>query len=270
MAAIQDPKLRPVYADRLNQRLFADPVGAGRWPEVQIGYGSLPALSAYVVLGRGVTGGTPQPLSADVTIALLNTATSAVIDAARVTAGSTTSAGVLQLTDSVSSTSTTTAATPAAVKSAYDLAGTAQTLAAAALAPADIGVSVQGYNADTAFTDVVQTFTVAQRGAVQGLGTVAAGTLTLDFNAANHFALTLPAGGTVTLANPSNQAAGQSGCVVITQNGATAATVAFGSHWRFEGGAPSVSTVLDSVNLLVYYAESATRITAELKANTTS
>ena len=41
-----------------------------------------------------------------------------------VSAGSTSSAGVLQLTDSISSTSTTTAATPNAVKTAYDLADT--------------------------------------------------------------------------------------------------------------------------------------------------
>ncbi len=40
-------------------------------------------------------------------------------------AGSTTTAGIVQLTDSTSSTSTTTAATPNSVKSAYDLAGTA-------------------------------------------------------------------------------------------------------------------------------------------------
>lgn len=42
-----------------------------------------------------------------------------------VSAGSTSSAGVLQLTDSTSSTSTTTAATPNSVKSAYDLANAA-------------------------------------------------------------------------------------------------------------------------------------------------
>jgi hypothetical protein len=41
-----------------------------------------------------------------------------------VSAGSTSAAGVLQLTDSTSSTSTTTAATPNAIKTAYDFAGT--------------------------------------------------------------------------------------------------------------------------------------------------
>jgi hypothetical protein len=39
-----------------------------------------------------------------------------------ISAGSTTTAGILQLTDSISSTSTTTAATPNAVKNAYDFA----------------------------------------------------------------------------------------------------------------------------------------------------
>lgn len=46
--------------------------------------------------------------------------------------GTTSAKGVVQLTDSTSSTSTTTAATPNSVKSAYDLANTAKTNAAAA------------------------------------------------------------------------------------------------------------------------------------------
>lgn len=46
--------------------------------------------------------------------------------------GSTSAKGVVQLTDSTSSTSTTTAATPNSVKSAYDLANTAKTNAATA------------------------------------------------------------------------------------------------------------------------------------------
>lgn len=57
-------------------------------------------------------------VSSDVTITASGVAT--------VVAGSTSVAGKLQLTDSVASTSTTTAATPAAVKTAYDLANAAQ------------------------------------------------------------------------------------------------------------------------------------------------
>jgi len=117
---------------------------------------------------------------------------------------------------------------------------------------------------------VVQSFTVAQRGTVSALGAVSAGTTTLDLATANNFSLSLPAGGAVTLANPSNQTAGQSGVVTITQNSGTAATVAYGGNWKFQGGAPSVSTTLSSVNVIAYYVESSSRITAQLLTNTVS
>lgn len=51
--------------------------------------------------------------------------------------GTTSAAGIVQLTNSTSSTSTTTAATPSSVKSAYDLANTAKTNAATAQSTAD-------------------------------------------------------------------------------------------------------------------------------------
>ena len=121
-----------------------------------------------------------------------------------------------------------------------------------------------------AATNAVQSFTVAQRGTVSALGAVAAGTTTLDLATANNFSLSLPAGGTVTLANPSNQTAGQSGVVTITQNGTTAALVAYGGNWKFQSGAPSVSTTLSSVNVIAYYVESSSRITAQLLTNTIS
>lgn len=133
---------------------------------------------------------------------------------------------------------------------------------------ADIGVSVQGYDADTAKTDVVQTFTAAQRGTISAVGAVTTGTTTLNFSAANNFSFSLPAGGTVTLATPSNITAGQSGCIVITQNATTAATVAYSTAWKWKGGAPSVSTTLGSVNVIAYFVESASRITAQLLDNT--
>ncbi len=52
--------------------------------------------------------------------------------------GSTSASGIVQLTDSTSSTSTTTAATPNSVKSAYDLANTANTTANGAIAKSTI------------------------------------------------------------------------------------------------------------------------------------
>ena len=52
-------------------------------------------------------------------------ASNAAISGSKIQAASTTNAGAVQLTDSTSSTSTTTAATPNSVKSAYDLANAA-------------------------------------------------------------------------------------------------------------------------------------------------
>lgn len=57
--------------------------------------------------------------------------------------GSTSQTGVLQLTDSVSSTSTTTAATPKSVKQAYDLANGKYTLPSGGIPKTDLGSDVQ-------------------------------------------------------------------------------------------------------------------------------
>ena len=135
----------------------------------------------------------------------------------------------------------------------------------AVLNTSNIGTSVQGYDADTAKTDVVQTFTVAQRGAVSAL--TSAATVTPDFAVSNNFSLTL--GHSITLANPTNLTAGQSGAIVITQGSGTAYTVAYGGYWKFSGGTPTMSTALSSVSTLVYYVESSTRITARLITNVT-
>lgn len=124
-----------------------------------------------------------------------------------------------------------------------------------------IGTNVQAYDADTAKTDVVQTFSVAQRGAITALtdGT----TITPDFAAANNFSVTL--GGNRTLANPTNLTAGQSGVIVITQDGTGSRTLAYGSYWKFPTGtAPTLTTTASYVDVLCYYVESSTRITARL------
>ena len=129
------------------------------------------------------------------------------------------------------------------------------------LATGTIGTSVQGYDADTAKTDVAQSFTAAQRGSITALTDGA--TITADLAVANNFSVTL--GGNRTLANPSNQTAGQSGTIVITQDGTGSRTLAYGSNWKFPGGtAPTLTTAASSVDVIAYYVESATRITARL------
>jgi len=124
-----------------------------------------------------------------------------------------------------------------------------------------IGTDVQAYNANNAVTNAVQSFTVAQRGSITALTDGA--TVTPDFAAANNFSLAI--GGNRTLANPSNLTAGQSGAIVITQDGTGSRTLAYGSYFKFSGGtAPTLTTTASAVDVLVYYVESSTRITAKL------
>jgi len=106
-----------------------------------------------------------------------------------------------------------------------------------------------------------QSFTAAQRGSITSLTDGA--TITPDFAAANNFSLTI--GGNRTLANPTNLTAGQSGVIVITQDGTGSRTLAYGSYFKFASGtAPSLTTTASAVDVLAYYVESSTRITARL------
>lgn len=127
------------------------------------------------------------------------------------------------------------------------------------VATSAIGSTVQAYNANTAVTNAAQNFTAAQRGAVTALTDGA--TITPDFSLSNNWSLTL--GGSRTLANPTNLTAGQTGVIVIT-NGAY--TLSFGGYWKFPGGtAPTLTQ--NGVDVLAYYVDSSTRITARLIAD---
>lgn len=101
---------------------------------------TLPNVSGTVVT-TGDSGSITSTMIANNTIVDTDINASAAISGSKIQAASTSNTGVVQLTDSTSSTSTTTAATPNSVKSAYDLAN-------AALKPADIGSTVQGYDTD--------------------------------------------------------------------------------------------------------------------------
>ena len=128
----------------------------------------------------------------------------------------------------------------------------------------DIGVTVQAYNANTAFTNVVQSFSKAQRGTVVSL--TSASTITPDFSLGNNFSVTLDTN--ATLANPTNLTAGQSGAIAITQDSTGSRTLAYGSYWKFPSAtAPTLTTTASAVDVLVYYVESSTRITATLLNN---
>ena len=112
--------------------------------------------------------------------------------------------------------------------------------------------------------DINQNFTVAQRGSITALTDGA--TITVNLANANNFSVTL--GGNRTFAAPTNQTAGQSGVIVITQDGTGGRTAAFNSVFKFPGGtAPTLTTTANAVDVVAYYVESATRISARLIAD---
>ena len=122
-----------------------------------------------------------------------------------------------------------------------------------------IGTDVQAYDADTAKTDVAQTFTAGQRGEITAL--TDGSTITPDFADSNNFSVTL--GGNRTMANPSNLVAGQSGSIFLTQDGTGSRTLAWGSYWDFAGGtAPTLTTTAAAVDRVDYIVRSSTSIHA--------
>jgi hypothetical protein len=105
---------------------------------------------------------------------------------------------------------------------------------------------------------VAQSFTKAQRGSVVALTDAA--TIAVDLSLGNNFSVTLA--GNRTLGAPTNVTAGQSGVIVVTQDGTGSRTLAFNSVYKFAGGtAPTLTTTASAVDVLAYYVESATRIT---------
>ena len=114
---------------------------------------------------------------------------------------------------------------------------------------AAIGNSVQAFDADTAKTDIAQTFTASQRGEITTL--TSATTVTPDFAASNNFTLTLAH--TMDFANPTNCTPGQSGSIFLIQDGTGSRVITWGSYFDWAGGtAPTLSTAAGSVDRLDY------------------
>ena len=120
----------------------------------------------------------------------------------------------------------------------------------------EVGTTVQAFDADTAKTDVAQTYTAAQRAEITAL--TFAATMTPNFADSNNFSVTLT--GVGRIANPTNQVAGQSGSIFITQDGTGSRVLSWGnsggtSAWYWAGGtAPTLSTganVKDRVDYIV-------------------
>jgi len=135
-------------------------------------------------------------------------------------------------------------------------------IATTAFVDGEIGSTIQAFDANTAKTDLAQTFTAAQRGEVVVLA--GSGTVTPDFALANNFEMTLS--GTTTLAFPSGVASGQSGAIRIEQGNNF--VVSYSGAWEFPNSTPPSNTVVSGASdLLVYYAHSTSGITAQLLPN---
>ena len=136
----------------------------------------------------------------------------------------------------------------------------ANTLAAGAVTIAKVDVSsLSGGN--VAFEHVNNTFIKAQRGGITNLGSVSSD-FRPDFSSNNFFAVTL--GGSVTIANPTNQVAGQSGAITVTQDGSGSRTLSFGSDFDFAGGtAPTLTATAAAIDVLSYYVVSANNIVVD-------
>ena len=87
----------------------------------------------------------------------------------------------------------------------------------------------------------------------------ATGSTTLDFDAYQNFVLTFT--GNVTLANPSTESIGQSGIIVIIQDGTGSRTIAIGTDYEWPAStATTISTSANAVDIIPYFIKAADSI----------
>lgn len=170
-----------------------------------------------------------------------------------------TQANVAAKADIASPTFTGTPAGPTAAVSTNttQLATTAFVVAEIA---DEVGTTVQAYDADTAKTDVAQTYTAGQRAEITTL-TSSSGSVAIDFSLSNNFKLTLSEA--VTAITVSNATAGQSGSIFIEQpsSGGPYAVGGWVAAFLFSGAAaPQITQTASKCDRVDYTILSATQI----------
>ena len=156
-------------------------------------------------------------------------------------------------------TNTTQIATTAFVTDAVPTDSEIDTRADARITAAT-GSSVQAFDADTAKTDVAQTYTAGQRGELTTV-TSSSGVLDIDFNASNNFYIELSE--PLTSITATNPAVGQSGSIFIKQpaSGGPHTVGGWASAYLFSGGtAPSITQTASKCDRVDYVIRSATEI----------
>jgi hypothetical protein len=87
----------------------------------------------------------------------------------------------------------------------------------------------------------------------------ATGSTTLDFSTYQNFVLTLT--GNVTLANPTTESVGQSGFIVMVQDGTGGRTVSLGTDYETAGaGGLTLSTTASTTDIVPYVVAASGRI----------
>ena len=170
--------------------------------------------------------------------------------AAKADVASPTFTGTPAAPTAASGTNTTQVATTAFV--AGEISGKANT--------SDIGTTIQGYDADTAKTDVAQTYTAGQRGELTTV-TSSSGVLDIDFDASNNFYIELSEN--LTSVTATNPAVGQSGSIFIKQpaSGGPYTVGGWASAYLFSGAvAPTITAVNAKCDRVDYVIRSATEI----------
>ena len=110
----------------------------------------------------------------------------------------------------------------------------------------------------------VNNWTAGQSGEITAL--TSAATITIDMADSNNFSVTLAHN--ATFANPSNDTAGQSGSIFITQDGTGSRTASWGTDWEFAAGtAPTLTTTAAASDRIDYVIKSGTSIQAVATLN---
>ena len=113
-----------------------------------------------------------------------------------------------------------------------DIGVSVQAYDATIVVDADIGVSVQAYDADTTKNDVANTFTAAQTFGASVVETkVAMGAHDIDLSAGNYFTYTLSGAQTLTVSNVASSGSVSAFVLEVTNGGSAALTFFSGVTW---------------------------------------
>jgi hypothetical protein len=94
---------------------------------------------------------------------------------------------------------------------------------------------------------------------------VSSGVILLDFSSADNFEVTLE--GNSTLAPSVSPSGGQTGSILLRQDGTGSRTLAYSGGWSFSNGsAPTLTVTPSGVDLLAYYAPNTSTIVSNLLA----